>query len=233
MKIRLERGLEGAARAEGAVVIIDVFRAFTTACHAVAAGAGPVLPVAEPEDIERMRSRHPDALAAGERLARPLPGCDFGNSPTEIDAAAAQLAGRTFIHATHAGTRGLLAAVRAQVVLAASLANAAATAAYLKTLAPPVVTLVPMGWAGDGRAAEDDAAAVAIRCHLLGRPFPATRLDRRLRRATAAAKFFDPDQPWAPEGDFHRCLHVDHFPFALLLVQDDPPRLSPRHPVAE
>jgi 2-phosphosulfolactate phosphatase len=61
-----------------------VFRAFTVAPHAIAAGASRVLPVGAIEDALAMRIAMPDAVLVGERHARRLPGFDAGNSPTEI-----------------------------------------------------------------------------------------------------------------------------------------------------
>jgi 2-phosphosulfolactate phosphatase len=43
MEIRIESLLEGAQRATGTVVIIDVFRAFTTAAVALARGASKII----------------------------------------------------------------------------------------------------------------------------------------------------------------------------------------------
>ena len=126
----------GAARARGIAVVIDVFRAFTTACYATAGGAR-VIPVAAIEQALALRARHPDWLLAGEREGRDLPGFDFGNSPARI--AAAQLAGRTLVHTTHAGTQGITAATAADEVLSGSLVNAAAIVRYIRQRAPGAV----------------------------------------------------------------------------------------------
>lgn len=227
MEIRILHGMDGARAATGVAVVIDVFRAFTTACHAAAAGARPILPTDSPEGIVSLKSMFPGAITAGERFGKPMPGCDFGNSPALIEAARARLAGRAFIHATHAGTRGLLAATGATDVLAASLVNARATARYVRLLRPPVVSLVAMGWTGEQRAEEDDACADYLAALLGDRPFATDGLAKELRNAEAAAKFFEPAQDWAPEEDFHLCLAVDHFPFALRLERDAIPRLVP------
>lgn len=226
-EIHIMQGLEGAARARGVAIVIDVFRAFTTACHAAAAGARPLLPTDCPESALALAKQFPDAVTAGERYGRPLPGFDFGNSPALLEESKFRLAGRPFIQSTHAGTRGLLAATGAEEVLAASLVNAAATARYIRAIRADVVTLVPMGWTGEEPAEEDDLCAEYIAARLRGE-CPAT-LDfaERLRSAAAAAKFFDPDQPWAPEEDFHLCLRVDRFPFALRLDRSPIPRLTP------
>ncbi|MFM7182867.1 MAG: 2-phosphosulfolactate phosphatase [Verrucomicrobiales bacterium] len=226
-KIHIEQGIYGAARARGVAVVIDVFRAFTTACHAAAAGARPLLPADSPESAMTLLKKFPDAMTAGERYGRPLPGFDFGNSPALLEESKFRLAGRPFIQATHAGTRGLLAATGAEEVLAASLVNAAATARYLRAIRAEVVTLVPMGWTGEEPAEEDDLCADYIAARLRGENPSTTGFATRLRSAVAAEKFFDPDQPWAPEEDFHLCLRVNRFPFALRLDRQPHARLTP------
>jgi 2-phosphosulfolactate phosphatase len=226
-EVHIEQGLEGATRARGVAVVIDVFRAFTTACHAAAAGARPLLPSDRPESALALVKKFPDAVTAGERYGRPLPGFDFGNSPALLEESRFRLAGRPFIQATHAGTRGLLAAAGAEEVLAASLVNAAATARYVRAIRAEVVTLVPMGWTGEEPAEEDDLCADYIAALLRGEKPSTGDFAGRLRSAAAAAKFFDPEQPWAPEEDFHLCLRVDRFPFALRLDRHPIPRLTP------
>ena len=225
--IHIEQGMEGAARARGVAVVIDVFRAFTTACHAAAAGARPLLPAETPESAMALLELYPDAITAGERYGRPLPGFDFGNSPALLEESRFRLAGRPFIQTTHAGTRGLLAASAAEEVLAASLVNAAATVRYLLAIRAEVVTLVPMGWTGEEPAEEDDLCADYIAARLRGQTPDTSGFATSLRSATAAAKFFDPEQPWAPEEDFHLCLRMNRFPFALRLDRHPIPRLTP------
>ena len=86
MQIDVVDHVAGASRARGIALVIDVFRAFTVAPHAVAAGASRVLPVGAIEDALALRDAMPDAVLVGERHARRLPGFDAGNSPTEIRA---------------------------------------------------------------------------------------------------------------------------------------------------
>ena len=56
MEIRIESLLEGAKRAKGTVVIVDVFRAFTTAAVALARGADRIVMVAEIDEARRLRA---------------------------------------------------------------------------------------------------------------------------------------------------------------------------------
>jgi 2-phosphosulfolactate phosphatase len=208
----------GAQAATGSAVVIDVFRAFTTACFAAAGGAR-VVPVAEIDTAKELKRRHPDWLLAGERHGRDLPGFDFGNSPTRIEAAA--LAGRTLVQTTHAGTQGLVRAERAREVLTGSLVNAGAIVRYLVARAPETVSLVRMGHEARARCTEDDVCAELIAARLTGSPYDTGGIAARLRRSPAAAKFFDPAATWAPARDFELCLALDRFDFVLRLAAAD------------
>ena len=216
MKLVVVDHVAGATQARGIALVIDVFRAFTVAPHAVAAGATRVLPVGAIEDALALRQRIPGVLLVGERHARRLPGFDAGNSPTEI--LALNVAGRTVAHTTHAGTQGLVHAAGADEVLAASMVNVSALARYVLARAPREVTIVRMGHEARERCAEDDLCAEALVGLLEGGPPPSTtEVRERLRDAPAARKFFDPACDWAPRTDFDYCTEVDRFDFVLRL----------------
>ncbi len=111
---------------DGPVVVIDVIRAFTTAAYAFGAGATAIYLVATVEEALAFKAAHPDVLAMGEdRGRRPL-GFDFPNSPVAVSRA--DLDGRTLVQRTSAGTQGVVAAVDATRLWAASLVCASATA---------------------------------------------------------------------------------------------------------
>jgi 2-phosphosulfolactate phosphatase len=200
-----------------------VFRAFSLAVYAFARGAQAVVPIASIEQARALKAAHPNWLLAGERHARPLPGFDCGNSPTELERL--DLCGRTLIHTTHSGTQGLTSA-SGEEVLTGALVNAAAVARYILSRSPPEVTLVRMGHEARERCAEDDLCAelIARRLHEAD-PHAGPGLDavrRRLRGAAGAQKFFDPACDWAPEGDFDRCTHLDAFDVVLRRELDGP-----------
>ena len=62
MDVRLASLIEGAATAEGVVVVIDVFRAFTTAAVAFSRGVEKIIMVAEVEEALRLKEQ-----GAGDR----------------------------------------------------------------------------------------------------------------------------------------------------------------------
>ena len=167
MEIALASFAAGAAAATGTVVIIDVFRAFTTAAVALSRGATRIIMVASLEEALALRAAGAGDLCVGERHGARPEGFDFGNSPTEM--AAAELAGKTLILTTTNGTAGIAAAGRATRLYAAAFVTAEATLRALRAAEPARVTLVAMGRKGERRADEDELFAFYLRSRLEGR----------------------------------------------------------------
>jgi 2-phosphosulfolactate phosphatase len=215
MRIEITDFVAGAASARGLAVVIDVFRAFSVAAHAFARGAQTIFPVSSIEEARELKREHPQWLLIGERHARPLPGFDCGNSPTDL--ARFDLRERTLIHTTHSGTQGLVNALAADEVITGALVNAAAIVRYIQLRAPETVTLVRMGHEARERCDEDDLCAEILQRRLLGATVPVEDVRERLRHAPSAQKFFDPACDWAPERDFELCTQLDAFDFVLQL----------------
>lgn len=216
MRIEVTDFVAGARKARGVAVIIDVFRAFSVACHAFERGVKQIIPMSGIDESLALKRAHPEYIAIGERGGRMLEGFDFGNSPTDISRA--DVRGRTIVQTTSAGTQGLVNAGGADVVLTGSLVNAGAICHYIAGLEPEQVSIVRMGLAARERCAEDDLCAELLRARLSGERFDTGGVRDTLRLAPAAGKFFDPAATWAPEGDFDLCTDVDRFDFVLRLA---------------
>src|SRR5262245_11827481 len=76
----IEQGLAGSA-----VIVIDVLRATSTICTALANGALEVVPFLEIENaLKAAKAANPDEIVlGGERKGGKIPGFDVGNSPSE------------------------------------------------------------------------------------------------------------------------------------------------------
>src|SRR5512138_2226008 len=98
MEIEILQLLEGAKQAKGLTVIIDVFRAFSTACYAFGNGIRRIYPVGDLDIAYQMKSEHPDYILVGERFEQKPEGFDFGNSPSQL--LEASLEGKTMVHTT-------------------------------------------------------------------------------------------------------------------------------------
>ena len=219
MRIRMLELLTGAAEASGLAVVIDVFRACTVACHALGGGAARILPVDSIEEALALKAALPEAILAGERQCLKPAGFDCGNSPSEL--AALDLTGRTVIHATSAGTRGIVAAMgSAERVITCSFANMGATARAIAAANPEVVSIVAMGKAGLAPAPEDKLCGMYLANLLQDVPNAFAAIPKFLR-GTASAAIFIGDTSIVPEADFDLCLTLDAFDFFIEAVRDD------------
>ncbi len=217
MEIQILHLLEGARQARGLTVIIDVFRAFSTACYAVDKGAGPVYPVGDIEQAFALKEKNPKALLVGERNERPPQGFDFGNSPALL--LSANLKGRTMIHTTSSGTQGIVNATHADEILTGSFVNAGAIVRYIRMKKPETVSLVCMGYACQYPTDEDTLCAEFIRNRLLGIESDFEEMKETIRMGSGARFFEESSQQWAPSEDFGLCLAPDRFNFILRAVR--------------
>ena len=109
---------ESAAASTG--VVIDVIRATSTICQALASGYKRVLCAAEVDEARMLRRELDGAVLGGERGNLVIPGFDLGNSPREY----MEPIGDELILTTTNGTRAIIAAAaRCDRVFVASLRN--------------------------------------------------------------------------------------------------------------
>ena len=213
MLIQMQSLMAGARQATGTVVIIDVYRAFTTAAVALNAGAARIILVDNPQKALELRRSGRCDRCFGESGGVKVPGFDFGNSPYEISQA--EVRGQTLAQSTSAGTRGVTAACANAVLYVAALVNASATAQSILAAAPTEVSLVAMGNGGEERSEEDELCALYLRNLLHGcRPDPAA-IRTLLLSSCDSARFGDPAQPHFDLRDRDIALEVDSIPIAV------------------
>lgn len=206
--------LADADRCDGVVVVVDVLRAFTVAALAMAAGARAIACVRTVEEALTLRTANPGSLAMGEHnRGRPIPGFDFGNSPSRL--AGADLDGRLLIQRTSAGTQGLVAAATgATTLFAASFTCAKAIARAVRALLTDHVTFVLTGV--DTRDGDEDRACADYIGALLDQDHvdPAPFLER-VWTADAARAFTGTPHPDLPVEDVELAARADVVGFAL------------------
>lgn len=222
MKIQILELIEGAKRAEGLTVIIDVFRAFTTECYCFAGGALRSYPVGDMADAFAMKRAHPDWVLLGERGGAKVEGCDLGNSPW--DAMNYDFRGKIMIHSTSAGTQGIVNAAKANAeqILTGSLVNAGAVCDYIRAQDPETVSLIAMGKAGVESVPEDLLAAEYMRSILEGDT--SFDIDARIAylKDHGGQQFFDPALAHIfPREDYPLCVDVNRFDFVLRVKKED------------
>ena len=219
MKIRLLSLMEGARQATGSVVIIDVYRAFTTATVAFQAGAARIILVDNPQKALNLRQKGLCDLCFGEVDGIKFSGFDFGNSPYELSLAS--INGKTLAQSTSAGTKGVVAARANRSIYLSALVNATATARAILATAPDEVSLVAMGSGGINRSEEDELCALYLRNLLLGRPSDPSAIKDMLLSSCDSYKFEDPAQPHFDPRDRDIALDVDSRPFAITIQNED------------
>ena len=170
LEIEILHLIEGAKKAEGIAVVIDVFRAFSMECYLYAFGAREVRPVGSIGETFAWREKDPECILAGERHGRRIEGCDLGNSPSAVTPAAVR--GKRVIHTTSAGTQGIVNAGGAEEILTGSFVNAKATAEYILAKQPRRVSLVAMGREGLEETEEDELCAAYLKSLLTGAEMP-------------------------------------------------------------
>jgi len=209
--------LDGATRAVGATVVIDTFRAFTTAAYLLDGGVRRLVLEETLDGARRRASTVPGSILCGEEGGRRPDDFAVGNSPTEV-ADRRDLATRTVVMRTSSGTRAVVAALRAGAapVYAASLVVAGATADAVRGF--PRVTIVASGLGGTAIADEDEETADLIEEILTDRtPDPGRR--RRILDGAGAHRLTT--TPWIDPEDLERCLDIDRFAFALEATLED------------
>lgn len=222
MKIQILELIEGAKKAEGLTVIIDVFRAFTTECYCFAGGAVKSYPIGSMEDAFALKHEHPDWVLLGERGGAKVEGCDLGNSPW--DASNYDFQGKTMIHSTSAGTQGIVnaAGANADQILTGSLVNASAICDYIRENDPETVSLVAMGKAGISSVPEDLIAARYMRALLEQDGSCDIRQEITYLQDHGGEQFFDPALAHIfPREDYPLCVAYDRFPFVLRVERED------------
>ncbi len=112
--------------ADAAVVVIDLLRASTTICHALAAGARDVVPFVEVDEVFHAAEAYDrsEILLGGERQGERVTGFDLGNSP--VDYIAQVVFGKRILFTTTNGTRALHHARLASRVVIGAAANVSA-----------------------------------------------------------------------------------------------------------
>lgn len=218
VNIKILHMVEGAKKARGVAVIIDVFRAFTVEAYLMNNGAKKIIPVGDIEIAYDYKKKDSNVILVGERQGKILPGFDYGNSPAAIENV--DFTDKTVIHTTSAGTQGIVNAKKADIILTGSLVNAKAIANYILENNYQDVSLVCMGLESVRETEEDNLCANYIKSLLEGKTMELKSGIAKLKE-TSGKKFFDANlQDVFPEKDFYLSTETDKFNFVLKLEKD-------------
>jgi 2-phosphosulfolactate phosphatase len=217
MRVLRKSCARGAEEAEGLVVIIDVFRAFSCEPLFFHFGAGRVIMEADPERAVALKRENPGFILVGEVNEVPIEGADLGNSPTHIiQKGASYFKDKTVIHRTTAGVTGATAVFkRADEVILGSFVTAKAISRYIEKRKPDLVTLVAMGDRAEMPAPEDEACADYLEHLLPGKPYDPAQVFHDVVLQPTAQKFILGAREYLPREDPIFCLQRDLFDFVL------------------
>jgi 2-phosphosulfolactate phosphatase len=145
------------------VIVIDLLRATSTICQALASGAREVVPFLEIDDAlaAAKTTDRADIVLGGERRGGKIPGFDVGNSPAEYTSQVVE-GKRVFITTTN-GTRAMHHTRLASRILLGSFLNLSAVVASIKD--EPSIDILCAGT--DGRETEEDILAAGSIVHSL------------------------------------------------------------------
>jgi len=214
--------LDGAQKAEGTAVVVDVFRAFTCTPLMFSLGIKRSILVATPEEALALKRHDPKLILVGESGGVPIKGFDLGNSPSQI---LRQETGffrdKIVVQRTSAGVQGALAALDvAAEVLLGSYPLCAAIARYISARSPDRVSIVAMGVQLKEKAPEDEWCARYL-AHLLGAAdYNHNEALRDILFQETAQKFLRADKPHFPPEDPILCLQRDIYDFTLGVVRE-------------
>ena len=214
----LQKGEEN--KAKGLVVVIDVFRAFSTSCYVFNNGAEKIIPVGEIELAYSLKQKNKDYILMGERDGYIQPGFDYGNSPSAIKDV--NFFGKMVILTTSCGTQGIMRVKdNADEIITGSFVNIDAVINYIKYKNPEHISLVCTGAVNESSPDEDTACVEYIKNALLNKPNDFNKIKQHLNEKGYTDMFFDPGVKSHPEGDLLMCLDLNKFNFITKVEIDE------------
>jgi 2-phosphosulfolactate phosphatase len=198
---------------EALVVVIDVIRAFTTACYAMENNPKDYIIVRSLDLARKLKKDNPDYVLLGERNGYNLPGFDYVNSPTEIKDI--DFSNKTIVHTTSLGTKGIVNTLKyTNKIITGSFVNAKAIIKYIKRENPNYVCLFCTNGLNDDN--EDLMFAKYIVSHFEDKPLDINTIRNNLanKHKSRFMYLIDPRTEYS-KSDFFLSLELDKFDFVI------------------
>ncbi len=216
MKIEIIKSVVDADKAIGLSVVLDVFRAFSVEAYIFGNGAYKIIPVRTLEEAYALKKENSEYILVGERGGVKPEGFDYGNSPTEI--LDVDFSGKTIVHTTSNGTKGLLNSINAEVVLAGSFLIADSIVKYIKQNNIENIFLISTDT--DTKVDNEDIIlAYYIRDALEGKTTSESEIRKMMTQTPAYNYLFN--TVGIPATDFDLCLDFHKFNFIIKKVISD------------
>lgn len=211
MKIEIIYGFKNAYKAKGLTIVIDVLRAFTTACFVIGNNAKEIIAIANLKLAYQLKQQHPDWLLIGERMGVKQAGFDFGNSALEIESISFK--NKTVILTTSLGTQAINLVSQASEIITGAFVNVQAVINYITKKCPQQVFLVCTD--AEFKDDEDIMLAKYIKGQLINNPLDFNQIKNHLQNHPQLKQFLShPLSPTYPQ-DFCLALELDRFNFVL------------------
>lgn len=156
-------------------IVVDILRASTTLCAALASGAEQIIPFSTVEEVLAAASHRGDILLAGERSGKKLREFDLGNSPLEYTKGKVQ--GKTIYYTTSNGTQAITRVRSVPFVFIASFLNRRSVVDAILSVVEDDGELAILCAGTDGDFALEDALGAGAVLHALSSCVPDLSLD--------------------------------------------------------
>lgn len=202
---------------EELVIVIDVLRAFTTACYAINNNPKNYIVVGDLNLAYQLKKKNPDYILMGERKGLKLSGFDYGNSPTEIKDL--DFSNKTIVHTTTLGTRGVTNALQhTKEVITGSFVNAKAIINYIKKENPNYVHLFCTSGTSDNN--EDLMFAKYIKGYFENKPLNINTIRKKLTGHESGIRYLVKPKTKYSKNDFSLAFDLDKFNFVIKAYLD-------------
>jgi len=221
MEIKILHLLDGAKKANGLTVIIDVFRAFSTACYLFSRGVKSIIITDSIKEARYLKDNNNDLILVGERNGKKIKYFDFGNSPSRI--IQNEFKDKNIVLTTSAGTRGIIAAKNSIEIVTASFLNADAVVNFLRDykMRNKKISIVAMGNNGLEKNIEDKLCAEYIYNRLKGKILDKEKIINKIYNNKTSDRFFDKNVKSSPKKDLELCLKFNVFNFVLKIKKEN------------
>jgi 2-phosphosulfolactate phosphatase len=197
-----------------ATIVIDVFRAFTTAAYILSRNPSLYILSTTSTIITELSELYSNSILVGKPEKGETLQYHIPNSPTRSQELTIQ--DKIILHRTEAGAKGILQALLSSsgIVLASCFANAKATIDYLKRKNITELNIMAMGHEATTPTLEDDLCAQYIMALWTNETFDIEAYKPEIK-ASSGQYFFQHDQLQYPRDDFNSCLNLNQFNFAI------------------
>lgn len=192
-------------------VIVDVFRAFSTACVILEKKPKRYILTNKCDTIVQIISKTEKNILVGKPGIGSKLKYDVPNSPSLVEKLTIH---RSYVyHRTAAGATGVIQSNKDDITLCMSFNNIDATANYIKTFNSVDLHIKPMGHEANNPTIEDNLCADMLKNRIYTNCLNSS-LPIEYIKKTTGMYFFTDDKEY-PQEDFSRCLEINSHMFAI------------------